>query len=307
MGPLEQTVSSYVRTTTVLLGFVLVALVMLWLWLARYLSERLENIASNLPSGRNSLTWNAPEIIRDEIDALEKALAVSFEKLRQARNAEEQFLARAAHELRTPLGIMLAELDMALRRDRDPMQLRAALATTRNEVARLSDLSTQLLDLTAAQRVSEATTETDAGEIVDEALRAASALLAERNLRVERNVMVGAAVRLEPAELRQAIDNLLVNAANYAPARSVLRVSVVREGTLIVLRFEDQGPGVPADQLAKVFDSFFRASNASGFGTGLGLAITKAIVERAGGSVHAENAQPNGAVFTLRIPAVHAP
>lgn len=302
LGPLEQTVTSYVRTTTLVLAAVVAALILLWLWLARFLSLRLEGIAGRLPTERRSARWDPPAQIHDEIDQLEAALASNFEKLRQARVAEEEFLARAAHELRTPLGIMLAELDLALRRERNADELKEALVGTRREVARLSALSTQLLDLTAAKRVDAQTTQTDLGEVVEDALNAATGLFASKRLSTEKQIAIGATVRAEASELRQAVDNLLSNAANYAPEGSALSVRVEVDGASCVLSVEDAGPGIPDCELTRVFDSFYRASNAEGPGTGLGLAIVKAVVEREGGVVLAENLSPRGARFVLRLP-----
>jgi signal transduction histidine kinase len=295
LGPLEQTISSYTRTTTLVLAAVIVSLVLLWLALGRFLSRRLEALALKLASPSGIPEWPEPPNVRDEIDVLDKALAVAFVRLRRARDAEEQFLARAAHELRTPLGVMVAELDHALRRERGENELREALVSTRREVARLSALSTQLLDLTAAGHISGDVTEVDLGEVADDSLRGFAAPIAEKSLRVEKRFEVGVSVFANPGELRQAIDNLVANAVRHAPERSALTLTISGVGHP-VLAIADEGPGIAEADKTRIFEPFFRGKGSSG--SGLGLAIVRAIVERQGGTIDVRAGQ--GATFIVK-------
>lgn len=295
LGPLEQTISSYTRTTTLVLAAVIVSLVLLWLALGRFLSRRLEELASKLEAPSGIPEWPEPVVLRDEIDVLDKALARAFVRLRRARDAEEEFLARAAHELRTPLGVMVAELDHALRRERDESELREALVSTRREVARLSALSTQLLDLTAAGHISGDVTEVDLGEVADDSLRGFAAPIAEKSLRVEKRFEVGVSVFANPGELRQAIDNLVANAVRHAPERSALTLTISGVGHP-VFAIADEGPGVDEADVTRIFEPFFRGKGSSG--SGLGLAIVRAIVERQGGTIDVEPGP--GAKFVVK-------
>jgi two-component system sensor histidine kinase ChvG len=113
-------------------------------------------------------------------------------------------------------------------------------------------------------------------------------------------------VLASPDRLAQACENVLDNALSFSPPASTIRVSLAREGPAAVLTIADQGPGIPPEHLARVFDRFFsyrpddplaRRDHA-----GLGLAIVKAIVEAYGGSVSAANGSGGGAVFTVRLP-----
>jgi signal transduction histidine kinase len=108
----------------------------------------------------------------------------------------------------------------------------------------------------------------------------------------------------DPAKLHDVIRNLAENAVNYAPPNTDIVLAAVSEGHDCVLSVSDSGPGIPSDDLRRVFERFYRvdASRARPGGTGLGLAIVKHLVELHGGSVKAANRPDGGAVFTVTLP-----
>jgi two-component system sensor histidine kinase ChvG len=103
----------------------------------------------------------------------------------------------------------------------------------------------------------------------------------------------------------QVIENLLDNASGFSPAGGVVRITARGEGAMVVTRIEDEGPGISASHMQKIFDRFFTYRPATARRdsrhTGLGLAIVKAIVDGYGGSVRAENGE-KGAAFEVRLP-----
>jgi two-component system phosphate regulon sensor histidine kinase PhoR len=113
-------------------------------------------------------------------------------------------------------------------------------------------------------------------------------------------------IAADATQLRDALRNLLDNAIIYAPPETAITLDAVADGPDVVLSVSDEGPGIPAGDLPRVFERFYRVdkgrSRESG-GTGLGLAIVKHIVERMGGSVTAANGDERGAVFSIRLPA----
>ena len=111
--------------------------------------------------------------------------------------------------------------------------------------------------------------------------------------------------RFDPKWTAEAIGNILDNAVKYTPPGSTVQVSLFREGDQVVLTVEDNGAGIPEEDLPRIFERFYRVdkarSRAAG-GTGLGLAIVRDTVEKRGGTVEAANRPGGGAVFTVRWP-----
>jgi signal transduction histidine kinase len=110
----------------------------------------------------------------------------------------------------------------------------------------------------------------------------------------------------DAAKLHDVLKNLVENASNYAPERSVITLQSSREGSSLCIRVLDQGPGIPESDLQRVFERFYRVDKARSRetgGTGLGLSIVRHLVELHGGEVRAANRPEGGAVFTVRLPA----
>ena len=113
----------------------------------------------------------------------------------------------------------------------------------------------------------------------------------------------------DPSKLHDALRNLLENATNYSPAASTITITARRSGERIVLTVADEGPGIPASDLTRVFERFYRVDESRARdrrdpgGTGLGLAIVKHLIELQGGKVTAGNRPEGGAVFTVELPA----
>jgi len=144
----------------------------------------------------------------------------------------------------------------------------------------------------------------DLSDIVGSALRRAEDVLAGH--RVELDIVADLPpLRLDPVLFEQVLFNLLDNAAKYAPAGTAIRIEAQRSGPLVQLRIVDQGPGIPAEDLERAFDKFYRvqATDRKRAGTGLGLAICRGFVEAMGGSIAAANRTDEpGAVFTVTLP-----
>ena len=105
----------------------------------------------------------------------------------------------------------------------------------------------------------------------------------------------------------EAVVNLLHNAAMHTPAGSEIHVHTVADDTEVMLSIADTGPGLPAENLEKLFDKFYRLPGTPAGGTGLGLSIVKGFVEAMGGTVRAENRDEGGALFTISFPRLPQP
>lgn len=245
-------------------------------------------------------------------------LLAMHQALRQAAAAAEregdrlkgELLGVVSHELRTPLGVIKGNVS-SLQHYGDRLDLAAraeALQAIDAAADRLTALVDDLLDL---QRL-EAGRFALAHDLVD--LRAvAAAVLADLLPRAEGYAfdltVAGAlpAVRGDAPRLRQVVQNLVDNAVKYSPEGGRVAVRLAARGDTVELRVEDQGIGLPPDQLERVFARFYRvdSSHTRGIGgTGLGLAIVQELVAAHGGQVRAESAGPGrGSAFVVTLPA----
>jgi two-component system sensor histidine kinase KdpD len=258
------------------------------------------------------------------VDALADQVAVAIERISLARGlAEARVLAeterlRAAlltsisHDLRTPLASIIGTVsslrsfaDKYDAADRDDL-----LATLEGEAERLNRFVGNLLDMT---RLESGAIELkldlcDVGEIIGAALERTGTILAAHHLEVSVAADLPM-LRLDPILFEQVLFNLLDNAAKYAPAGSRIDLVARKEGDVVAIEIMDEGPGIPPDDLERIFDKFYRvqAQDRRRAGTGLGLAICRGFIEAQGGKIIARNRRDRpGAILTVRVPVPEA-
>lgn len=228
------------------------------------------------------------------------SLAVGMRALapiEQARRRQLEFTADASHELRTPLSVLRAEVDVALSARRPAAAYRDSLIRVRSESERLRRLVDDLLWLARF----DSQPPPPGHEPVDLAILAADC--------ADRFRAVGPAVTAEitedlalvsapPEWIDQLMGVLMDNACRYAGPDGQVRISVSGDGGRLVLTVEDNGPGIPADQRARLFDRFQRAEE-SGGGAGLGLAIGDSIVRSTGGRWRVATSPLGGALLEV--------
>jgi two-component system sensor histidine kinase KdpD len=237
------------------------------------------------------------------VEDLDKAkLLAETDRLRQA------LLTSISHDLRTPLSAILGA-SAALRDlgdDLGPAEKAEMVTTIIEESERLNRFIANLLDMTKLESgaVAPNLAPHDLGEIVGSALGRASKILARHAVEVDLAADLPM-LDVDPVLFEQALFNLLDNAAKYADEGSTIRLEGWLEGREVRLRLLDEGPGIPGQDIERVFDKFYRArkSDTVRAGTGLGLAISRGFVEAMAGSITAGNrTDRSGAVFTLALP-----
>ncbi len=234
----------------------------------------------------------------DELGRLAGVLNDMLGRLEHAFAAARRFSADAAHELRTPLTILKGEIEVALAAPPDATESRRVLASAQEEVDRLVALVEDLLFLARVDAgVTALPAETvDLGAVVADAAPALSAL-AERagiTLTLPRNG-AAASVRGSAPLLLRVVANLVENALRYTPSGGHVAVDVGARNGAATLDVRDDGPGIPAEAQARVFERFWRGDPARGRGgTGLGLALVRSIVTLHGGEVTVESAAGRG-------------
>lgn len=211
-----------------------------------------------------------------------------------------------SHDLQTPLAAILGSATTleSFGAQGNAARQRDLVATIREESERLASYIDNVLELTRirAGRIAPRLELVELADIVDAALRRKGKALGSHAVRVELPAELPM-LRLDLFLMEHALANVLDNAAKYAPASSVLTVGARVEGGEVVLDITDQGPGIAAADLPRVFDPFYRGAGPGerpASGTGLGLSICRAFVQANGGSVEALSAGP-GRGTTLRI------
>ncbi|MGN6324542.1 ATP-binding protein [Pseudolysinimonas sp.] len=244
----------------------------------------------------------------DELARLAATLNDLVSRVRSAARRERRMVSDAAHELRTPLAGLEAELELTRRHRDDPAQLASGLASAERSARRLGELATNLLELSRLDDADTAAESADGEAVAAEALDAvdrARTLVADRRVRIEDRVAVaapGARYAIGAISVSRIVDNLLSNAARAVGDDGVVTVVVADGDGELLLRVEDDGPGVPDDFLPVAFERFSRPDeDRRREGSGLGLALVAALARAAGGSVRAENRHPGFAV-EVRIP-----
>jgi two-component system OmpR family sensor kinase len=240
----------------------------------------------------------------DEIEALGHTLNELLARLDAALVRERRLLADASHELRTPLAVLLAEVQVALRGERDVDELRASLESVEGEARRLSRLAGDLLVLARADggHLPIHAEPVDAHALLEAAAGRAAAAAAAAGRGLAADAEPGVVLMADPDRTAQALDNLVANALAHGDGEVRLAVSVA-DGT-VELHVTDQGRGFPDGLLERAFERFSRGDTArAGGGAGLGLPIVATIAEAHGGEAGARNLPGSGADVWLSVPA----
>ncbi|HEV3153989.1 MAG TPA: HAMP domain-containing sensor histidine kinase [Candidatus Baltobacteraceae bacterium] len=254
-------------------------------------------------SDRNAAIAFAGAAVAIALLALVAAHFVTRRALEDAFSRQRRFTADASHELRAPLAVIRAEADLALRRDREPAEYRAAIQTIASEADRIESLIGDLLSAARAESRRLSRERVDAAGIVRRVSERLRPALAAKQGVVDVDVPADAYVLADQHALERAIMAVGHNAAQHVPKDGNVRMLVQRDGEWLEIDVRDDGPGFSDAALAHAFDRFWRESPGAAEGSGLGLAIAKSIVESLGGRIELSNGPQGGAQVRIRLPA----
>ncbi len=231
-----------------------------------------------------------------------------YRAARDATRVREEVLEVVSHDLKTPLGALLmgAQVVDRLAPAGPPGEdLRRAALTVRRTAERMGRLIHDLVDVASieAGRLSLDVADHEAAGIVSEALEAAQGLAADRDVELASEVVGAANVSCDRDRVQQVLANLLSNAIQVTEPAGHVRVEVRCRDEAAVFTVRDRGPGIPAQDLAHVFERWYRGSRARYPGSGLGLAIARAIVEAHEGRIWAESEEGRGSSFSFSLRA----
>jgi two-component system, OmpR family, sensor kinase len=242
---------------------------------------------------------------KDELAVLARDFDAMADQLRANRLAITQLLRDISHELRSPLARMRVALGLARQ---PPADLSRQLDRLEREIERLDSLITQVLKLARLHGADLpfARETFDLDEVIEEVVRDANFEGAVKNCSVRLQGAASAAINGNRDLLRSAVENVLRNAVRYSPQDAPVDVSVERLGEGVVIVVRDRGPGVPASDLERIFEPFYRVAESRDRdtgGEGIGLAITAQVMKAHGGWAKAANSPGGGFEVRLNLPA----
>jgi two-component system, OmpR family, sensor kinase len=229
-----------------------------------------------------------------------------IDRLSALLSSQQEFIAHAAHELRSPLTLLYGELTHALRRPRDDRAYRDAIEEALDSARRLKSMAEDLLTLARVGAPPESrTAEVSTRRILEETARtvAAEAALREVDLRIDGQ---SRSISGRPHDLERLFRNLLENAVRHSPKGGVVEARIVDQGDGVVVWVRDDGPGIEENDRERIFEPFYRGPRESAEdlpGAGLGLAIARTIARSHGGDITLDAQHGRGAQFIVRLAA----
>lgn len=246
----------------------------------------------------------------DAIDTNEKRTRAEID-LKKALTLRDEFISIASHELKTPLTSMQLQLQMLQRVlnhfKNDPIdekKIDKSLLLSINQIRRMNSLIENLLDVTRIQsgKLDFQPEEFDASEVLKNVLESFQLLIQDAGCEVITDIKASVICFLDKGKIEQVFINLISNAVKYAPGCK-LTISLMQENDSLIFHLHDEGPGIPLDKQADVFERFQRGSASLNIsGLGLGLYITKQIIDSHHGEIKLESGPGAGTSFIVKLP-----
>ena len=252
----------------------------------------------------------------DEIDQLSQTINGMLDRLASYINQNRDFVANAAHELRSPLAAIRTSVEVGLNRSRTPDEYAAILADVMEEISRLASLVNRLLILAEgdAGRLAGKDQVTRLDKIVRESVDMFEAVAEMKGVRLTLGAMAAVVVPGDETYLRQVVRNLIDNAIKYNrnPGEVIVHLRADPDKKHALLIVQDSGIGIDREVLPRIFERFYRADRARSRekergGTGLGLSICQAVIQALHGEITVESEAGNGTTFTVKLPLIDDP
>lgn len=278
-------------------------------WLARKAFsplERLCQLANQITADRldRRLPIDNPD---DEIGRMSETVNSMVARLQQSFQEVQRFTADASHELRTPIAVIRSEAELGRGELASDAPARRRLDSILEECTRLGSITSQLLMLSredAGVGVGDRRTGPVAlHRVLAQATDALRPLAEARGQTLDSRIDDQLQVQVEPDRLWQVVHNLVDNAIKYTPPAGTITVQLSRDHQQAVVTVADDGPGIGAEHLPRIFDRFYRVekSDQRTEGAGLGLSIVQSIVRSLGGTVDVDSQPGSGTRFTVRL------
>jgi signal transduction histidine kinase len=275
--------------------------------LARSLTRPLQEITRATQAvAQGDLTQQVPVRTDDELGRLATSFNQMSTDLAHSRDLRRQMTADIAHDLRTPLSLILGHAEALSEGVLPPTA--ETFDVIHDEARRLNRLveDLRLLSLAEAGELPLATRPVQPQSLLERAVAAYSPAAQQKQVELALDAPANLPdVLADPDRMAQVLDNLVANALRYTPENGRIQLSARQKNHAIQLKVQDSGPGMDATELVHVFDRFYRGDKARQRhegGSGLGLAIAKSIVVTHNGRIWAESAPEQGAAFIIELP-----
>jgi two-component system OmpR family sensor kinase len=285
-----------------------------WLLAGRALAPlvRVAGVANRLEAADLSLRFEHSRR-GDEVADVVESLNRMLDRLSVGFASQERFISDVAHELKTPLAVLLSKAQVFLQKERSPEEHARFVADVQDEVRALAQTMDSLLALARAEAglPRGAVTEVSINDVVMDAVSRCAPLAAQQEVRLVPQLAVPGDDLAAPSVLGDApmltvmLANLVRNAVRHSPPDQPLDVTVRLGQRAVAVAVRDRGPGIPEEHLDRIFDRFFRVPDptASFQGTGLGLTIARGVARLHGGDIRVANHPEGGCEFTVHLPA----
>jgi two-component system, OmpR family, sensor kinase len=276
-------------------------------WFVRRALQPISGISSTatkIAAGDLSQRINIAEA-ESELGQLAAVLNSTFARLETAFAQQKQFASDAAHELRTPVSVILTQTQTTLNRERDAAGYKQTVEACQRAARRMRRLIESLLELArfdAGQEVLKRL-RFDFSKTISGGVEMVQPLAEERRVKIISE-LAPLEITGDSERLAQVVTNLLTNAIQYNKPDGEVRVKLSSETNLAVLTIADTGRGISREDLPRVFERFYRGdkSRTGASNAGLGLSICKAIIEAHGGTIEVSSEENTGTTFTVRLP-----
>jgi two-component system, OmpR family, sensor kinase len=289
-------------------GVLIVGLAGGW-WLASRAIRPVEDISSTalkIAGGDLSQRIDAADT-ESELGRLAAVLNSTFARLEAAFAHQSRFTSDASHELRTPVSVILSQVQTVLSKERTGADYREALEACQRAALRMKRLTESLLELARLDAGQQPMKHEpfDLARVARECVELVRPLAAERGLELQCELLP-TSCQGDSERIGQVATNLLTNAIHFNRENGQVRISTLEENGSVILSVSDTGPGIPPEDLPHIFERFYRVDKSRSRiqgRTGLGLAITKAIVDAHSGTVEVSSQPGIGSTFKVRLPA----
>jgi two-component system heavy metal sensor histidine kinase CusS len=245
----------------------------------------------------------------DELDQISAEINSFVSQISKYINSQKAFVANAAHELRSPITAIQTSVEVTLDKQRTVAEYQEELVVVSEQCQQLRHLVNQLLELAESDALLEKVDfqAVNLSKVVETSISVFSGVAEDRGTEIVPHLEPEVIVEGDESKLRQVVNNLLDNALKFGSADGSVKIELVDRGDAARLVIQDSGPGVPEDQLERIFERFFQVDQSrqrtTRQGSGLGLSICKSIIALHQGTIEAKNLE-TGFAIEVRLPRI---